>query len=264
MPDSRRRRFLHASGVALLSALAGCGGTLFEDEMPPSTAEPAPGTETPPGTDAPTQGPASTDGGANLRVVHAVPNAPNIDIVVFGDAALKDETFRQISQYLYLGAERTDISLVATGNPDRVFFEDAIDFEVGSYTGVVLGELGENTDRSVEFRLFDEDLSLPERGSARLQFVNAAPDSNALRVVRDDGEETLFDGVGYARTATATLPAGTHRLAVQRADGGDTVTTTEVTLDDRGVYTAFGTGYLAPGDAPTNAPFEVTLAEDGD
>ncbi|WP_224269348.1 DUF4397 domain-containing protein [Haloprofundus salinisoli] len=264
MPDSCRRRFLHASGVALLSALAGCGGTLLEDEMPPSTAEPAPGTETPPGTGVSTQGPQSTDGGANLRVVHAVPNAPNIDIVIFGDPALKDETFRQISQYLYLGAEQTDFSLVATGNPNRVFFEDTIDFEVGSYTGIIHGEVGADTDRPIEFRLFEEDLSLPEQGSARVQFVNAAPDSNSLRVVRDDGEETLFDGVDYAQTATATLPAGTHHLDVQRADGGETVTTTEVTLDDRGVYTAFGMGYLTPGDAPTNAPFEVALAEDGD
>ncbi|KTG10223.1 hypothetical protein AUR64_11605 [Haloprofundus marisrubri] len=231
--------------------------------MPPSTAEPtaAPGTETPAGTDVPTDGPSSTDGGANLRVVHAVPNAPNIDIVVFGDPALKDETFRQISQYLYLGAEQTALSLVATGNPDRVFFEETIDFEVASYTGIILGEAGNNTDRPLEFRLFEEDLSLPEQGSARLQFVNTAPDAQTLRVVSDD--EALFGGVGYGETASTTLPAGSHQLEI-RTPNGEAVTTTEVELADRGVYTAFGMGYVNPGNAPTNAPFQVDVAEDGD
>ncbi|WP_224336676.1 DUF4397 domain-containing protein [Haloprofundus halobius] len=265
MPDSRRRTFLHASGVALLSALAGCGGTLAEDQMHPSTDEPtAEPAATGTATDEPTQGPASTDGGSNLRVVHAVPDAPNIDIVVFGDAALKDEPFRQISQYLYLGAERTDLELVVTDEPSRVLFDESLDLDVGSYTGVALGELGDDTDRPLNFRLYEEDLSLPDEGDARLQFINAAPDTTGLRVVAADGDETVFDDVGYGEASTTTLSADTRSIEVQATDGGDTVTTTELTLDDRGVYTAFGMGYVAPDDAPTDAPFEVTLAEDGD
>ncbi|WP_224450067.1 DUF4397 domain-containing protein [Haloprofundus salilacus] len=271
MPDSRRRTFLRASGVALLAAVAGCGDSLAEDEIQPSSGEPtadaastATDAPTDASTDASTDGPASTDGGANLRVIHAVPDAPNFDVVIFGDAALKDETFRQVSQYLYLGAEQTDLKLVATGGAGNVLFDESLDLDVASYTGVALGEQGSDTNRDLQFRLFEENLSLPDEGSARLRFVNAAPDSSGLQVVAADGDETVFDGVGYGRAATTTLSAGMHQLEVRPADGGDAVTTTEVRLDSRGVYSAFGMGYVDPSDAPTDAPFEVTLTEDGD
>jgi hypothetical protein len=257
MSNHKRRTILKTvGGVAVVGTLAGCAGNGGESEPTPEpTPEP---TEEP--TPEPTEEP-TPEADAALRVAHLSPDAPNVDVYVDGDAVLEDVPFRAVSDYLDLPSGEYDVMITAAGDMDTVVFDETLEVPAGEFTAAALGELAEeNQPFSVE--VYEDDVSNPE-GMARVRLVHASPDAPNVDVTVDG--EPLFTDVPFGAAGTVEVPADEYELEIRPAtenNDGDVVATFDLAPEAGTVYTAFAVGYLAPGDAPADVPFDLEVVVD--
>lgn len=79
---------------------------------------------------------APAAGNAHVRVIHASPNAPNVDVYVDGIKVLTDVAFKGVSDYLPLAAGSHTIQVNATGTSTTVI-DAAVVLEDGSIYTVI-------------------------------------------------------------------------------------------------------------------------------
>ncbi|SEO97518.1 Tat (twin-arginine translocation) pathway signal sequence [Halogranum amylolyticum] len=241
MPDTNRRTFLKTVGVAGAATMVGGAGVVGADEH------------------------GSDDGaGAAVRVVHASPDAPNVDVYVDGSKVLSDVPFRAVSDYLSLKAGTYTVKITAAGDPETVAFEGDVTVEDADYTVAAVGELSEDTFAPL---VLEDAPSAPAEGKAQVRLVHASPDAPAVDVTVKGADLTLFDDVEFGEHSDyVEVPAGDYTLEVRGAtekDDGDVVATFDVTVEAGMSYTAFATGYLTPDDEPEDRAFDLLVAADG-
>lgn len=161
--------------------------------------------------------------GAMLRVVHASPNAPAVDVYAEGVAAplLVNFKYTETSPYLDLAAGDYNIQLRAAGAPAS----SAPAFETGDLTipegaiitAVAAGNFG-SMDADDMFRVIPmvEDFKDPGAGNAAVRILHASPDAPTVALdVGNDGSPEVTDFARFADTGAdgVALPAGTS-LAV--------------------------------------------------
>ncbi|SEO78950.1 protein of unknown function [Halogranum amylolyticum] len=266
--NSQRRNVLKAAGgLVLVGGLAGCAGGDGGDGATETTAGTE--TETPMGTETGTPEGTETETGTPdgetgmVRVAHASPDAPNVDVYVDGDVVLEDVPFRTVSDYLDVPTGTRTVTITAAGDEETVAFEGDVEVGAGAYTVAAIGEL---TSEDTEFQplVVEDDLSDPASESARVTLVHASPDAPAVDVTAGDGETVVFDGVAFGETGTAEVPAGDYTLEIRGdtdSNDGEVVTTVDVTLEGGAVYSAFALGYLSPDDEPASESFGVELVQ---
>ncbi len=122
-----------------------------------------------------------------LRVVHASPNAPNVDVVVGGAVAFSNVPY--FSEGLRtLPAGTTQVRVRATGGTTDVINASPI-LAVGNYTTI----LAVNNLAQIEPLVVTEPDLGPGVGQARVRLVHASPSTGNVDI--------------YVTTPTATLPA---------------------------------------------------------
>ncbi|MFO7610730.1 MAG: DUF4397 domain-containing protein [Candidatus Krumholzibacteriia bacterium] len=169
--------------------------------------------------DDPTKPTADLGEGAMLRVVHASPDAPAVDIYAEGIASplVTDVSYLETTPYLELVPGTYNIQLRAAGAPAS----SAPAFETGdltipadvTITAVALGLLA-SSDEADRFRVvpFVEDFTLPGGGQAAVRIVHGSPDAPAVAVdLGNDGSPEVTDFARFGETGAAgvALPAGT-------------------------------------------------------
>ncbi|MFB6218479.1 MAG: DUF4397 domain-containing protein [Halobacteriaceae archaeon] len=204
------------------------------------------------------------DGGeAALRVAHASPDAPNVDVYVDGSKVLSDVPFRAVSDYLEVPADSYRVTVTAAGDPDAVVFDGELTLDSEDYTVAAIGELSEGTFRPL---VLEDNNGVVFGDSARVRLVHASPDAPAVDVTVAGTDITLFDGVAFRESGGyVEVPAGDYTLEVRPAtedDDGPVVASFDVSLESGDVYTAFAEGYLSPGDEPAGEPFGLVVSLD--
>lgn len=205
-------------------------------------------------------GAAAAEGGeAKLRVAHASPDAPAVDVLVDGAVAVSDLAFREVTPYLEVPAGSYEVAVNVAGTDTTVFGPVTLDLAAEDYTAVARGEVtSDDTDFTVSVFEDTNGANLAE-DEARVRAVHAAPDAPAVDVTVADGALTLFDGLAYGESGGyVVVPAGSYTVEIRpdRADDdGPVVYEAEVSLEGGSTYTAFAEGYLTPGDEPADEPF---------
>ena len=161
--------------------------------------------------------------GVMLRVVHASPDAPAVDVYVKGVATpvLSNLGYTQTSQYLDVAAGTYVIQLRAHGADPA----SAPAYETGeltlpdgaTITAVAAGLLGSG-DMDSMFRVIPlvEDFADPGSGNAAVRILHASADAPTVAIdVGNDGTPEISDFDRFAETGAAgvALPAG-NPLAV--------------------------------------------------
>ncbi len=157
--------------------------------------------------------------GAMLRVVHASPNAPTVDVYAEGVAAplLTDVAYTNTSAYLELDAGSYNIQLRGAGADPA----SAPAFETGPLTipegavisAVAVGSFG-SSDADDTFRVIPlvEDWQDPGAGKAAVRILHAGADTPTVAIdVGNDGTPEVTNFARFAETGAAgvALPAGT-------------------------------------------------------
>ena len=276
--DLRRRRVLQITAGLATAALAGCADTgdggnnatgngTTTGPMGTTAGTTDGGMETTEGTteqtaEGTTEEQTTTTGGSGrLRVVHASPDAPAVDVYVDGDAVLTGVSFGTVSDYLTAPAGERAVRITAAGDESTVAFDGMVTVQADtSYTAIAFGNL--TTD---EFAVGVLEDAPPSVGSdeAAVNLFHASPDAPPVTVTVASSGDALFEGLEYGEQAGyVTVPAGSYTLEVRPASGGDPVATFDVSVEGGTAYSAFAVGYLDPGNAPGDEPFDLLLATD--
>ncbi|WP_121820870.1 DUF4397 domain-containing protein [Halostella salina] len=193
---------------------------------------------------------------AAVRVAHASPDAPDVDVLVDGEPAFTGVAYGSVTEYATLPTGTYTVTITAAGDRDTVAFEGDITVEPGYFTVAAVGELAEDTF---------EPAILEDGNAALVRLYHASPDAPAVDVGVEDTEFVPFEDVSFGQvTDYATVAPGSYTLAVRPAgdDEADPVATFDVELERGTVYSAYATGYLAPEDAAGDEEFDLVVAED--
>lgn len=170
---------------------------------------------------------------AFVRVVHASPDAPNVDVWVDGTKVLTDVPFTAVSDYLTVPAGAHNVQVTATGSTDPVIDEDLTLAAGTSYTVAATGLLAD-----IAATVLVDDRT-PAEGQAKLRVFHASPSAPAsVDVVVTDGP-TLVEGLAYPEaTGYLTVDAGTYALEIRAAGETDAALSLDATLEGGENYTA--------------------------
>lgn len=186
---------------------------------------------------------------ARVRVVHASPDAPAVDVWVNGSVAFSNAPFNGITDYAALEEGAYNVQVVPTGATEPVVIDADLDLAGSTdYTVVAVGLLAD-----IEPLVLIDNNSAPAAGKAHVRFVHASPDAPAVDIAVTGGpvlfSDIPFKGVGDY----LPVDAGTYDLEARLA-GTDTVALSVpgVALEEGIVYTIFAMG-LAGGEPALQA-----------
>lgn len=239
---------------------------------------------------------------ARLRVIHASPDAPDVDVQVRrrdGDGSVRtvasDLYFGAVEEYRSLPAGSYRVSVAPAGaRTAEILLTSRLDLDGGAdYTAVVVGEV--DGDTPLDLAVFEDDNSLLDATESRLRLIHTSPDAAAVGVTvdprrrssSDDGIErlraaspddsfrtlttrrrtrTLFDGVGYGQASDAVeVASGRYEVGLRRdTDDGPGSVVLERSLGFTGgvAFTLLVLGYHTPDDATVPVPLSLSVAGD--
>lgn len=200
---------------------------------------------------------------AQLRVVHASPDAPAVDVVVndnFGAPVLEDVPFPVFSDYLTVPPGAYNVKVTAANNPGAIVIDANVTLDAGKrYSVYATGPLA----TIAPYVLVDDDR--PVATAAKVRIVHTAPGAGAVDVyVTAPGA-----GIATATPALSNVPFRAESGYLNLAAGSYDVTVTPagtktaaigpatIAVANRGVYTAAARDAVGGG-----APFGLILLDD--
>jgi hypothetical protein len=180
---------------------------------------------------------------ARIRVVHASPDAPDVDICANGTTAFSDVAFPGATNYATVEEGTYQIRVVAAGSGcgGGGVINAALPLPADTETTVV----AVNTLDAIEPLVLEDDNSMPTAGAVKVRFVHASPNAPTVDITLTDGT-TLFDDIAFKEIGDyIEAPAGTVDLQVRDETGTVIVLTLEdATLEAGTVYTVYAVGLL--------------------
>ncbi|RTE86487.1 MULTISPECIES: DUF4397 domain-containing protein [Gammaproteobacteria] len=201
----------------------------------------------------------SQDTGADVRVVHAVSDAPNVDVLVDGAVAISDLAFPDYAGYVNLAANTYDIAVTPTGQNGTVVI-DAADTALANaqaYSVFAVGLLGDSTITAAI--LADSNRRVATEAIVRI--VHASPAAGEVDIyvtATDDISEADpaftavdFDAAALQSTGNVALTPGEYYVTVTPT-GSKTAAIGPIMLDLQGggLYTAVAVDPSAGGTLP--------------
>jgi uncharacterized protein DUF4397 len=200
------------------------------------------------------------DGQARVRVVHASPDAPAVDVLVDNTEALSDVSYLTASDYVELADGAHNVKVNAAGTSTTVIDAD-VDLTDGSdYTVIASGLI-----EAIEPIVLEDDNSTPAAGTARVRAIHGAPSAPAVDIYVTapgadlDAASPALSNVAFGDVADyLEVPAGDYQVRVTAA-GTKTVVIDSgaLTLASGQVRTA-----IAVDAADGGAPFDLLVLND--
>jgi len=158
------------------------------------------------------------DNPAKIRILHAVPGAPNVDVLVNGTRVLKDFPYKKVTDYLSLPAGKYQVDVYPTGNLASSLISRKINVESGkSYTIAATG-----AEKKLNLQTFEDQFDVPS-GKTKVRLVHLSPDAGAVDVGVKNGDN-LFNNVTFRKsTDYLTINPTNADLEVKKAGTNDTV-----------------------------------------
>jgi len=168
------------------------------------------------------------DSDARVRVAHASPDAPNVDVFVDEEKVLADVPYTTVSGYLELPADTYELTVAAASDAEEpddaetVVFQEDVTVEDEPYTVAAIGELEPAvSDEAFDVAVYEDDLDELDEDTGRVRVVHASPDAPAVdvRVVDDDGETvvTLAEDIEFGEAGeNVEAEAGTYSVRCSR------------------------------------------------
>lgn len=157
-----------------------------------------------------------------LRVLHASPDAPNVDVLVDGAAALTNVPFQAGSGYLSLPAGARRLQVAPTGTTTAVIDVQPTLEANKSYTAIAIGNVA-----AIEPLLLEDTRAPVPAGETRLRVVHAAPAVGLVDVYLSAPGASLaglaptLDDVPFkGATGQLTVPAGDYQVRITAGAGG--------------------------------------------
>ena len=156
---------------------------------------------------------------AQVRVVHASPDAPNVDVLVDNSAALTNVAYKVASNYLQVPAGSRNLKVRATGTSTVVIDQNATLSQGAFYTVLATGRVA-----SIAPLVLTDDQANPASGNIRLRLVHASPTAGNVDIYVTTPTAdiattapTLSNVAFRAASNYLEVPAGTYRVRITPA-----------------------------------------------
>ena len=197
---------------------------------------------------------------ARVRVVHASPDAPSVDVLVDDNRVLTAVPYLGASGYLDVPSGSRNVKVNAAGTATTV-----IDADVSLATGIDYTVIAGGLVSDIEPIVLEDDLAPPSGGNVKVRAVHGAPSAPAVDIyVTAPGADllaatpVLTDVPFGAASDYLAVPAGDYQVRVTPA-GSKTVVIDSgaLTLTAGQVRTAIAVD--SPGGG---APFDLLVLAD--
>ncbi len=177
-----------------------------------------------------------------VRVMHASPDAPAVDIYVNGQAVLRNVPFFAYSDYLSLPDGSYRVAVTPAGKPEA----DAVLRATLNLSGGFTGTVGAvNFVKNIEAALFQDNLAPVADGKARVRIIHASPNAPAVDIKLAGTSTVVVANAPFKAAATVEVDPGTYKFDISPAGQSAVVfTTPELRFESGWIYTLVATGDL--------------------
>lgn len=181
---------------------------------------------------------------SKVRVVHASPSSPSVDVYVDKVLSFKALAYGKATDgYVELPAGPHRIKITPAGDAKTVVFDRDLSVDgMNAYTLVAEGTLA---DKTFGVTSYLDDAS-DTAGKARIFVIHAVPDAGPVDVVTTKDGKAVVSNLAYGDTAELNLDPATVDLAVTKAGDAKTVyiPLKGVKLAADTIYTVVATGLV--------------------
>jgi hypothetical protein len=157
---------------------------------------------------------------ARVRVLHASPDAPNVDIYANGDRVLSNVAFQTASDYLTVpaGSYTFEVRPAGASVTSNAVLSATADLRAGTdYTVAAIDRLSQ-----IKARVFVDNNAAPAAGKAHVRVIHASPDAPAVDIAVKGGAVLVPNLPFGEQQGPLPVDGGTYDLEV-RAAGTNTV-----------------------------------------
>lgn len=192
-----------------------------------------------------------------IRLLHAFPNAPAVDVYIEDVLTVEDLTYKEFSQYLSVLPRSYKIGVYETGTKDRPLLETDLLIQPNNvYTIAVISTPdAPGIELNPVKEMYEE---IPDNMIA-IRFSHLSPTAPIVDITLPNGD-ILFENVDYKETTEyLAVPPGKYTLQARDAVTGDILLNVpNVRLESDKFLTVYAVGL--PGETP---PLQVLIPLDG-
>jgi hypothetical protein len=192
---------------------------------------------------------ASEDSGM-VRIVHASPDAPEVDVYVDGEAVVEGAAFKDATDYIEVPEGEREVEIFAAGEEGEgePVLSGTLDVEEGeAYTAAAI-----NTLDDIELSVLEDNQEAAE-GMANVRVAHFSPDAPNVDVAVTDGDILFEDAPFTGVTDYMEVEAGSYDLEVRPTGTEDVVLDLAGTELEEGMnYSVLAVGF-AEGDPALDA-----------
>lgn len=193
-----------------------------------------------------------------VRVAHAAPAAPSVDIYVDGGskALLSSFAFGTVTDYVPLAAGSHKIQVVPAGQTlDKAVITQSVDVQAGKYYTVAA--IGDTNTTPALVAFADDNSVAPDKAKVRVYHLSS--DAGAVSV--GTGGSTLIDKLEFKNASDyLTVASGSYTFDVTLLDKNNQKQTLDASLDANKVTSVFALG-LVGGSGDTAFKFVPKVAD---
>lgn len=190
---------------------------------------------------------------SRIRVLHAVPNAPAVDVYANDNLIVRNLAYKEDSPYLPVPSGNYNIKVYPTGETTNPVIDSKVFVPENSiYTIAAIGELPD-----ISLYPIQEPISPNNTGMACVRFIHLSPNAPPVDIKLPDGT-VVFSNIPYKGMACYTcVPSGTYTFRVTPAGTDNVVLTVpNVILTANTLYTIYAVGLV--GEEPALEALLVT------
>lgn len=177
---------------------------------------------------------------ALVKVVHASPDAPGVDLLLDNVKTGSNLVFPNNTGYLPVNSGTRNVKVNVAGTSTTVIQADLPLMTNKNYSVFAVNKVA-----NLEPLVLEDDLRSPASGKSHVRFIHLSPDAPAVDITLTDGT-VLFSNYIFKRASSFTpLDAGTYNLQVRLAGTSTVVLNLPgITLTNGKIYTVFAKGLV--------------------
>ncbi|MEG2984306.1 MAG: DUF4397 domain-containing protein [Peptostreptococcaceae bacterium] len=178
------------------------------------------------------------DGNSIVRVFHASPDAPPVDIYIDGKLTVSDLAYSDISDYSYLEEGVHTIDLHPAGDEKTIVLSKMVDVpDDRIFTISAINNLD-----NIELFLIEDDIDeIPSTKESTVRVVHLSPNAPAVDISANNN--ILFKDLKFKEaTDYVKVPAGSYDIDVVLTGTNDIVLSSNAILKANRIYTVYAIG----------------------
>lgn len=170
-----------------------------------------------------------------VRVFHAAPQAPNVDVYVNDQMVFSNLAFGDFTRYVYLDEGEYNVSVYLAGQKDRPVINQMVD--VSSQQIFTIAATG-NLDNLGLLVIPDKVSKSPSQNYSSVRVIHLSPNAPGVDILVDG--DTLFEDISFGEgTNYVDLNPGTYNVNVVLNTDKSVVLPLKVTLNPDKIYTIY-------------------------